>query len=184
MATQTPLPPNLTALMRMMELAPPMVIENPQYGFNGYLLRCKAPASENGHDTIILREPTNPDPIYAQLSDIPSDRLALRKTWFKLTEKGNYACINADMKQDASFPMYLQLFPKDPKTLEKLFSVILGLCQKQLPSYQVFAAVCHYKQLVEENNRIVGQRPPHFHILMKAYKRRTNDELNSLIYRT
>lgn len=169
----------LQEMLDYMVILPPMAIEDPSCGFNGYMLRCKAPEEERGSDTILFREPNNPEMLTCRLPDTLKERLEMRKNWGKMTEKGHYACINVDLNDDANWDRFQETFPHEKEELEQVFAVLLEESKKILPSYDVFGAVCHSNQLrVEEGETFM--RPPHFHILMKAVRKRTKKELAML----
>jgi hypothetical protein len=169
-------------ILKDMTYSEPMEIIDPMRGFNGYLLRCKAPSEEKGEDSFVIFEPQNKNPIFLPLSNEINERLEMRKDWFRKTPKGHYACINFEMSEDVDYYDFCSRFPTDKNTLVDLTTSIVQFCTSDiLPSYEPFAVVWHTYQLVEQSDGDLGVRPIHCHVLMKAFKKRTSQEMKIIL---
>lgn len=167
--------------MSELTMLQPLEIKKPQYGFTGYMLRCKAISEEDCSQSILVREPGNPNFIHEYLPASLNERLEIRKSWYHECEKhSRFVCINVDMSDDMDFDTYQAGFPVDIDDVKELTENICKQCKEYLSSYDIFAVVIHKGQLNQKGDEIFV-RPYHYHVLMSCDKRRTKEEIDSII---
>lgn len=167
--------------MNNIVLSAPLEIKDPKSGFNGYLLRCKAIPDEDCTQSILIREPNNPEYIFRPLPALLADRILMRKAWWHEANKHKkFVCINADMPESMTYDEYVDVFPKDKEQIIAVVKEMRKTCKTFLPSYKVFAIVLHKNQLIERLDGVYV-RPEHFHILLYCDKRRSSEENNRIV---
>ncbi len=153
-----------------------MIIDKPQNGFNGYLLRCKAPAVERGSDTLVVKVPDEPwQPM--RLSDDLEERIALRKCWYRKTGQSLYACVNAeaDLEICDKVDRIFSTLSDDEMVQLAQYIFETGILPT-LPSFEPFAVVWHLDQYKERSDGTMGRRPIHAHLLIKRRTKRITPE--------
>jgi len=157
-------------------------ITEPQLGYNGYLLRCNAPAEEKGEDTILLKAPGG---IWGhtRLDNDVMKRVEMRKKWFGKTTHNLYVAVN------------IEVHPKLRKHIENLFLNELSdadimrisqyyckiLTNNKLPSFEPFIVVWHLNQCQEYPDGSLDTRPMHAHFLFARKTKRITSEEARLI---
>ena len=176
----------LKDLTRLFPINPPFtMIDNPQNGFNGYLLRCKAPEQELGSDSLLIKGPDTDGWVHNRLNNDIEKRIDLRKVWWKKTGTNLYVNVNLDVD------------PSDWERVDQLFfneftdEEILQLSQylnkiilnTYLPSFEPFAIVWHLKQLKVQEDGSIRERPVHAHFMYARKTGRITTAENKLIRR-
>lgn len=168
-------------VLKMMVLRGPKVVENPQQGFNGYLLRCKAIPEEDCTQSYIIYEPDNPEAVNMHLPASYKARRKLRGEWYHHTGEANYAQFVLELARESEYDALSMAFPNTPEAMQELADTVIRFCKGYLPSYDVFAVAVHVDQMTLHEDGAVTIRAPHIHILMKSMaKIRTLQEMRLL----
>ena len=174
---------NINWILSKMSITWVQEVKQPEKGFNGYLLRCKAEREEDCSNSIILYEPNGKKmgvKAHKMLPGVREERIDIRKNWYPKCLNEKFVGISFDVSAHMTHEDYDKLeeiFPTDGEMLDELIEEILIFTRKQLPSYAPFAMVLHKKQL-RRNNDYISQRPPHIHFMLRqVVKRRTSEEV-------
>lgn len=168
--------PELVPLYReacaKMPLTGPMEIKEPKRGFNGYLLRCKAPMGERGSDSVLLFAPGDEKVKARFLPDDIDERTKIRTSWYSKTPQTHYASFLLGPRNIKDDERIEDLFRAGGLPLLEMivYDCLAAIC-KAMPSYQPFAVVCHSRQLTGNG----GVRPFHIHFMVQCVKAKRTD---------